>query len=89
MIAESYEQEREGAVAVACAVVEQAAKDYWKLKKGKGESVRISGAAVPRESSLLAIENFFSEGGGAQYYLDLADSQISTQAILTRLKSTQ
>ena len=89
MIAESYEQEREGAVAVACAVVEQAAKDYWKLKKGKGESVRISGAAVPRESSLLAIENFFSEGGGAQYYLDLANSQISTQAILTQLKSPQ
>ena len=89
MIAESYEQEREGVTALACAVVEQAVKDYRKLKKGKGKNVRISGAAVPRESTLLAIEKFFSEGGGAQYYLDLANSQISTQAILTQLKSPQ
>jgi hypothetical protein len=89
MIAESYEQEKEGITALACAVVEQAAKDYWKLKKRRSESVKISGAAVPRKYTLLEIERFFSEGGGAQYYLDLANSQISTQAILTRLKSTQ
>jgi hypothetical protein len=89
MIAESYEQEKEGITALACAVVEQAVTDYWKLKKGKGKNVKISGAAVPRKYTLLEIERFFSEGGGAQYYLDLANSQISTQAILTRLKSTQ
>ena len=91
MIAESYEQEqeREGITAVACAVLEQAAKDYWKLKKGKGENVKICGAAIPRVYTMLEIERFFSEGGGAQYYLDLANSKISTHAILTRLKSPQ
>lgn len=89
MIAESYEQEQEGIAAVACAVVEQAVKDYWKLKKGKGENVKICGAAIPRVYTMLEIERFFSEGGGAQYYLDLANSKISTHAILTRLKSPQ
>lgn len=38
MIAESYEQEREGITAVACGVLEQAAKDYWKLKKEKART---------------------------------------------------
>tara|TARA_R110000824_G_scaffold23500_10_gene84158 strand:+ start:204 stop:473 length:270 start_codon:yes stop_codon:yes gene_type:complete len=89
MIAESYEQQQEGITALACAVVEQAAKDYWKLKKGKGENVKICGAAIPRVYTMLEIERFFSEDGGAQYYLDLANSKISTQAILTRLKSPQ
>ena len=89
MIAESYEPGREGGTALACGVVEQAVKDYWNLKKGKGENVKISGAAVPRVFTLLEIERFFSEDGGAQYYLDLADSQISTQAILTQLNSPQ
>jgi hypothetical protein len=89
MIAESYEQEQEGITAVACAVLEQAAKDYWKLKDGKGENVKICGAAIPRVYTMLEIERFFSEGGGAQYYLDLANSKISTHAILTRLKSPQ
>jgi len=89
MKAESYEQEKEGITALACAVVEQAAKDYWKLKKGKGENVKICGAAIPRVYTMLEIERFFSEGGGAQYYLDLANSKISTHAILTRLKSPQ
>jgi hypothetical protein len=89
MITESYEQEKEGITAVACAVLEQAAKDYWKLKDGKGENVKISGDVIPRKFTQMAIERFFSEDGGAQHYLDLANSKISTHAILTRLKSHQ
>lgn len=87
MIAESYEQEREGITAVACAVLEQAVKDYWKLKKGRGENVKICGAAIPRVFTLLEIERFFSEGGGARYYLELANSKISPYAILNQLKT--
>ena len=87
MIAESYEQEREGITAVACGVLEQAAKDYWKLKKGKGENVKVSGAAVPREYTMLEIENFFSENGGAQYYLELANLKITPYSILNHLKT--
>jgi len=89
VIAESYEQEREGITALACAVVEQAAKDYWKLKDGRRDVVIVSGAAVPRESTMLEIENFFSKDGGAQYFLDLANSKISPYAILTCLQSQQ
>lgn len=89
MIAKSYEQEQEqeGITAVACAVVEQAAKDYWKLKKGKSENVKICGAAIPRVYTMLEIERFFSEDGGAQYYLDLANSKISPFAVLHHLKT--
>ena len=89
MKAESYEQEREGITALACGVVEQAVKDYWKLKKGKKDIVKISGTAVPRKFTLLEIEKFFSEDGGAHYYLELANSKIAPYAILTRLKSPQ
>ena len=87
MIVESYEQEREGITALACGVVEQAAKDYWKLKKGQGQNVKVNGAAIPREFTMLEIERFLSEDGGAKYYLELANSKISPYSILNQLKT--
>jgi len=77
----------DGAVGgLAAAVVEQAVRDYRSLAGTTRETKLVSSQRLVCGAALRELEEFFTEEGGAQQYLDLVGSSISPYAILTRLQ---
>ena len=79
--------ERHGVRCLAAAVLEQAVSDYKKLKSTKKKTRKLEGGWVLKKVLMDEVENFFSAGGGAEYYLELAGLKIDPSLIKQKLKN--
>lgn len=79
--------DRHGARTLAVMVVMQAVTDYRKLKRSKEIKKKLESGWVLKEVLLKEVEKFFSEGGGADYYLELSGMKVDAVLIIEKLKN--
>jgi hypothetical protein len=79
--------EKRGVEKLAAAVLMQAVTDYKKMKASKKETRKLEGSWVRRSVIMEEIEKFFSDEGGADFYLEMSGLKVDAALILSKLKN--
>ena len=79
--------EKRGVEKLAAAVLMQAVTDYKKMKASKKEYRKLEGSWVKRSVLMEEVEKFFSDEGGAEFYLEMSGLKVDTALILSKLKN--
>ena len=79
--------EKRGVEKLAAAVLMQAVTDYKKMKASKKEYRKLEGGWVRRTVIMEEIEKFFSDEGGADFYLEMSGLKVDAALILSKLKN--